>query len=163
MILFRFIARLPLPILYVLSDFLFLLSYHIVRYRRPLVKRNLVRSFPEKSKSEILSIQREYYHNLCDYAVETLKLLTIDQSDLAKRVVFKNGYVLEKYKSQNQSVLLLASHQFNWEWLLASGNFNLPVAIDFVYQPIQNKIVNQFLLACRTRFSTCNQTQRACP
>lgn len=123
-----------------------------MRYRRPLVKRNLVRSFPEKSKAEILSIQREYYHNLCDYAVETLKLLTIDQTDLARRVVFKNGSILEKYKAKNQSVLLLASHQFNWEWLLASGNFNLPVEIDFVYQPIQNKIVNQFLLACRTRF-----------
>ena len=123
-----------------------------MRYRRSLVKRNLVRSFPEKSKSEILSIQREFYHNLCDYAVETLKLLTIDQADLAKRVVFKNGHLLEKYKSQNQSVLLLASHQFNWEWLLASGNFSLPVAIDFVYQPIQNNIVDQFLLACRTRF-----------
>jgi KDO2-lipid IV(A) lauroyltransferase len=152
MIIFRFIARLPLPVLYVLSDFLFVLSYHILRYRRKLVKRNLTRSFPEKSYSEILSIQREFYHNLCDYAVETLKLLTIDKSDLAKRVVFKNGHILEKYKSQNQSVLLLASHQFNWEWLLASGNFNLPVAIDFVYQPIQNSIVDSFLLACRTRF-----------
>jgi KDO2-lipid IV(A) lauroyltransferase len=152
MIIFRFIARLPLPVLYVLSDFLFLLSYHILRYRRKLVKRNLNRSFPEKSQTEILSIQREFYHNLCDYAVETLKLLTIDKSDLAKRVVFKNGDILEKYKSQNQSVLLLASHQFNWEWLLASGNFNLPVAIDFVYQPIQNNIVDNFLLACRTRF-----------
>jgi len=152
MILFRLIARLPLPILYVISDFLFFLSYHIVRYRRSLVQRNLVRSFPEKSPAEIRSIQREFYHNLCDYAVETLKLLTIDQHDLAKRVVFKNGHILEKYKANNQSVLLLASHQFNWEWLLASGNFNLPVAIDFVYQPIQNHVVNRFLLACRTRF-----------
>src|SRR5690349_16634869 len=104
MILFRLIARLPLPILYLISDFLFLLSYHIVRYRRSLVKRNLVRSFPEKSNAEILAIQREYYHNLCDYAVETLKLLTIDQVDLAKRVVFKNGSILEKYKEKNQSV-----------------------------------------------------------
>src|SRR5690349_21492274 len=101
MILFRFIARLPLPVLYALSDFLFFLSYHIVRYRRSLVKRNLVKSFPEKSPSEIRGIQREFYHNLCDYAVETLKLLRIDQADLAKRVVFKNGSILEKYRDQN--------------------------------------------------------------
>src|SRR5262245_50704883 len=127
MILFRLIARLPLPVLYALSDFLFFVSYHLIRYRRPLVKRNLTRSFPEKTKLEIRAIRREFYHNLCDYAVETLKLLTISQVDLAQRVVFKNGHILEKYKSQNQSVLLLASHQFNWEWLLTSGNFSLPV------------------------------------
>jgi KDO2-lipid IV(A) lauroyltransferase len=117
-----------------------------------MVKRNLMRSFPEKTEKEIRSIQREYYHNLGDYAVETLKLLTIDQSDLAKRVVFKNVQTIEYYKSQNQSVMLLASHQFNWEWLLTCGNFSLPVAIDFVYQPVQNNIVDQFLLSCRTRF-----------
>ena len=35
---------------------------------------------------------------------------------------------------------------------MASGNFSLPVAIDFVYQPVENNIVNQFLIACRTRF-----------
>jgi KDO2-lipid IV(A) lauroyltransferase len=152
MLFFRLLAKLPLSALYILSDFLFFISYHVVRYRRGLVRKNLIHSFPEKSKAEIFAIQREYYHNLCDYAVETLKLLTITRADLATRVVFTNGNLLEKYKSQNQSVLLLASHQFNWEWLLASGNFSLPVAIDFVYQPVQNTIVNQFLIACRTRF-----------
>ena len=74
------------------------------------------------------------------------------QSELALRVVFKNALVLEKFKSKNQSVLLLASHQFNWEWLLASGNFSLPMAIDFVYQPIDTGFTERFLLACRTRF-----------
>lgn len=152
MFLLRFIARLPLYALYVLSDFLFFVSYHVVRYRRALVRKNLTRSFPEKTETEIRSIQREYYRNLCDYTVETLKLLTIEQTDLANRVVFRNVQTLEKYKSLNQSVLLLASHQFNWEWLLTSGNFSLPMAIDFVYQPIGNNVVNRFLLACRTQF-----------
>lgn len=152
MFFFRLISRLPLPVLYLLSDFLFFLTYHVVRYRRSLVKKNLKKSFPEKTVDEIRSIRRSFYHNLCDYAVETIKLLSISQSELARRVVFKNAHILDVYKSQNRSVLLLASHQFNWEWLLASGNFSLPVAIDFVYQPVQNDLVEKFLLACRTRF-----------
>lgn len=123
-----------------------------MRYRRKLVRKNLTLSFPNKTVSEIISIEKEFYHNLCDYGVETLKLLTIDKADLAKRVVFKNSSVLDQYKQQHQSVLLLASHQFNWEWLLASGNFNLPVAVDFVYQPVASNVVDRFLLACRTRF-----------
>lgn len=152
MLFIRLVAQLPLRFLYIVSDILFFLSYYVARYRRGLVRNNLLNSFPEKSHKQIASIEREYYHNLCDYAVETIKLLTIKQADLALRVVFRNEEVLQKYKSKNQSVLLLASHQFNWEWLLASGNFNLPVAIDFVYQPLQNKMVDRFLLACRTRF-----------
>lgn len=152
MIFLRLVARLPLPLLYVVSDLLFFIVFYVVRYRRKLVRRNLTRSFPEKTLSEISTIEREYYHNLCDYAVETIKLLTIEKSDLGSRMKYINGDVLKKHVLKNQSVLLLASHQFNWEWLLASGNFSLPVAIDFVYQPIQTSFTEKFLLTCRTRF-----------
>ena len=152
MFFFKLIAKLPLSVLYVFADLSFFISYYIVQYRRKLVRKNLTLSFPDKTASEIIAIEKEFYRNLCDYGVETLKLLTIDQADLAKRVVFKNCSVLDKYKQQHQSVLLLASHQFNWEWLLASGNFNLPIAVDFVYQPIASSVVDRFLLACRTRF-----------
>ncbi len=152
MIFLRLVAKLPLSLLYIVSDFLFFLTYYVVRYRRELVRKNLVNSFPEKSQTEISKIEHEYYHNLCDYAVETIKLLTISKHDLLMRVVFKNARVLEKFKDKNQSILLLASHQFNWEWLLVSGNLSLPIAIDFVYQPIQTSLTEKFLLACRTRF-----------
>jgi KDO2-lipid IV(A) lauroyltransferase len=152
MLFLRFISRLPLAILYRIADFFFLLSYYLVRYRRRLVRKNLQHSFPEKTKAERAHIEREYYHNLCDYAVETLKLLTIERVELKKRVVFTNTAIVEKYKSQGQSLLILASHQFNWEWLLASGNINLPMPLDFVYQPINSKLTERLLLACRTRF-----------
>jgi Kdo2-lipid IVA lauroyltransferase/acyltransferase len=152
MLFFRFIAQLPLAFLYVISDFLFFLTYHVVKYRRALVRKNLSNAFPERAPKEISTIEKEFYHNLGDYTVETLKLLTIKKDELGHRVIFKNLEMLEKYALSNQSVLILASHQFNWEWLLASGNFSLPIPIDFVYQPIENKIVDQFLLSCRTRF-----------
>lgn len=152
MIFLRLVARLPLSILYGVSGFLFFLTYHVVRYRRALVRKNLRKSFPDKSLNELREIEREFYYNLCDYAVETIKLLTISQNELAKRVVFRNASILERFKERNQSMLLLASHQFNWEWLLASGNICLPVPVDFVYQPIETGITEKFLLACRTRF-----------
>jgi KDO2-lipid IV(A) lauroyltransferase len=152
MIFLRLVAKLPLSLLYIVSDILFFIAYRAVRYRRGLVRKNLVNSFPEKSQDEISKIEREYYHNLCDYAVETTKLITISRAELGLRVVFKNAVVLEKFKATDQSVLLLASHQFNWEWLLAAGNFSLPMEIDFVYQPIQTSVTDKFLLACRTRF-----------
>jgi Kdo2-lipid IVA lauroyltransferase/acyltransferase len=152
MFFIRLLARLPLSALYAFSDFLFAITYYVARYRRKLVRKNLLRSFPQKAGIEIDKIEREFYHNLCDYAVETIKLLHIERDELAKRVVFKNTEKLEQYRDKNQSIILLASHQFNWEWLVAAGNFSLPVPVDFVYQPIENKSVDHFLLACRSRF-----------
>jgi len=152
MLFIRLLSRLPLGALYLLSDFLFILTYHVVRYRRNLVVQNLKNSFPSKTGAELKTIEREYYHNLCDYAVETIKLLSMSKEELGKRLTFTDTEKLEEYKSKNQSVILLASHQFNWEWMVAAGNFSLPIPVDFVYQPVENKQVEKFLLACRSKF-----------
>ena len=152
MFFIRLLSRLPLPILYIFSDFLFVASFYVIRYRRRLVKRNLRNSFPERDWKELKKIEKEFYKNLCDYAVEMLKLVTMSKEELSHRMVFKNPEVLEKYKAANQSILFLASHQFNWEWILVSASINFPMEIDFVYQPINNKFFNHLTLVIRTRF-----------
>ena len=152
MIFARLISRLPFWVLYAISDLLFVVSFYLIRYRRNLVWRNLKNSFPEKSEAELRRIEKEFYQNLCDYAVEMLKLLTISKEELAKRVTFKNPEVSTKYILQGQSLLNLASHHFNWEWLLTAGSFTLPGQMDFVYQPVSNKFFDRFSLISRTRF-----------
>ena len=148
----RLISSLPLRILYGFSDVLFFLAYRIAGYRRQLVQKNLRHSFPEKSEAELRIIEKQFYKNLCDYAVEMLKLLTISQDDLARRMVFKNPDVVDRYNQQSQPVLILSSHQFNWEWLVTAACFNLPMPVDFVYQAVNNKFFERVSLECRTRF-----------
>ena len=152
MLVLRIISKLPLSFLYAFSTFLSFFTYHIVRYRRGLVRRNLRNSFPEKAPDELTRIERQFYRNLADYAVETLKLLTISSEDLSARMKFLNPSIIEEYKQRRHSVIILSSHQFNWEWLLASAGMALPLPIDFVYQTVSNPIFNQFSLASRTRF-----------
>jgi KDO2-lipid IV(A) lauroyltransferase len=152
MFLLRIISRLPFRVLYAISDFLFFFCYYIIRYRRQLVWRNLKNSFPEKSLEELTKIERDFYKNLCDYGVEIIKLLTISKEELGARMVFKNQEIIERYNQQKQSVFFLASHQFNWEWLLTKACFAFPMGIDFIYQPLNNDFFNRFSLECRTRF-----------
>jgi Kdo2-lipid IVA lauroyltransferase/acyltransferase len=152
MIFIRLLSHLPFSLLYRLSDFLFFVSYRLVRYRRKLVSKNLKRSFPTKTKDELKTIEKEFYRNLCDYAVETIKLLTLTAGELKKRVIFINADDMLQHKGNNQSVILLASHQFNWEWTVAAGNLWLPFPVDFVYQPVKNKLFDSLLLQCRSRF-----------
>lgn len=152
MFFLRIISKLPFTLLYRISDLLFLLGYYVIGYRKKLVRRNLVNSFPNKSETEIIRIEKEFFKHLCDYAVETLKLLTMPAEVLRKRMRYTNPELIDKYKNQGRSIILLSSHQFNWEWLLSSGMLWLPVPIDFVYQPVHNSFVDHLLQTCRTRF-----------
>jgi Kdo2-lipid IVA lauroyltransferase/acyltransferase len=152
MFFIRILSKLPLRFLYHISDFLFFVSFYLVRYRRGLVKRNLLNSFPEKTPQEIDEIEKAFFRNLCDYAVESVKLVTMSKDELSRRMVFRNPEVLEKFRATNRSILFLASHQFNWEWLLVSASINFPMAIDFVYQPVNQKFFNSLTLDIRTRF-----------
>lgn len=152
MFLIKLIASLPLRVLYGVSDVLFFIGFYIVRYRRSLVSKNLRNAFPQKSKEELYTIERTFYRNLCDYAVETLKLLNISKDELERRVTFTNREVALRYLENNQSVLFLASHQFNWEWLLVTGSLVYPYPLDFVYQSVNSKFFEALSMKCRTRF-----------
>lgn len=152
MFFIRLISRLPFWILYGFSDFLFYVSYYLVRYRRKMVRKNLKNSFPEKSEQELRTIERDFYKSLCDYAVETLKLVTITREELAKRMTFKNPEVVVRHLEKGQSVLILAAHQFNWEWLLVQGAIVYSVPMDFVYQSVNNKFFDNLSYQTRTRF-----------
>jgi Kdo2-lipid IVA lauroyltransferase/acyltransferase len=152
MFFIKLLSRLPFSTLYAFSDFLFFVSYHIVRYRRKLVRKNLLNSFPEKALDEIKKIEEDFYRNLCDYSVETLKLLTISREELTKRMSFNHKGFLEQFVDRNQSIIFLASHQFNWEWSLVSASINFPMDIDFVYQPVNNTFFDKITLMSRSRF-----------
>ena len=152
MFFLKLLSRLPLSVLYLFSDFLFVMTYHVVGYRKNMVWKNLRQSFPEKSETELKSIQKDFYRHLCDYGVETLKLLTIGQEELRARMKYTNPELVQPYKDSGQSVIMLASHQFNWEWLLTAGSLYLPYPIDFVYQPVSSQLFEEFSLLSRTRF-----------
>lgn len=152
MFFLRLLSRLPFPVLYLFSDFLFIVAYYLTGYRKRLVMRNLRQSFPDKSWDEVRTIARDFYRNLCDYAVESLKLISISREALIERVILKNPEVLTHHTGRGQSVMVLASHTFNWEWLLAAASARLPVQLDFVYQAQRSRFANRFSLAGRCRF-----------
>ncbi|MFN3840543.1 MAG: lysophospholipid acyltransferase family protein [Cyclobacteriaceae bacterium] len=154
MFFFRALSKLPFAVLYFVSDGLYYLAYYVIRYRRKLVEKNLRNAFPDKPKTERTAIAKQFYRNLCDYAVETLKLLTIHSEELKSRMRYTNPDLLDSYTQHNQSAIILSSHQFNWEWVLTAGTLWLNAPIDFVYQPIHNRLTDSLMQACRTRFGS---------
>ena len=98
-------SLLPMRVHYVISDLLFWLLYQLVGYRRDVVRKNLKESFPEKSEEELRRIERGFYHFFCDYLVETVKLMTISQEEMKKRIVFKNAELVDEIRETELAFL----------------------------------------------------------
>ena len=64
---FYAISLLPFWALYCIADFEYLMMYHVIRYRRGIVRKNLTTSFPEMSATEIKTIEKNFYRWFCDY------------------------------------------------------------------------------------------------
>jgi len=152
MILLRRMARLPLSILYLFSDMLGFLAFYVLKYRYKVVIENMQKSFPEKSEKEIKRLTKQFYFNLSDWVVETLKASEMSENDLKKRVKFLNTAPLENHLKNGKSVIVMATHQFNWEWMLLAGGVYFNVPVDAIYQPLSNKKVEEFILQIRSRF-----------
>ena len=148
------LSHLPFSILYLLSDFLYILVFHVAGYRKKVVYSNLKNSFPEKTDQEIDQIARKFYHHLCDLGLESIKLHSISEKELDERVTIKGLKKPAEYFKQKKSVIVLAMHYNNWEW--ASSIQRLAEhQVLMVYNPLRNNDeMEQFILNMRERFGS---------
>jgi len=148
----KLLSRLPLGVLYLLSDALYLVIYHVWHFRRTLSLANLRRSFPDKGEAELERISRQAYRNACDLIAEVLKGAALGEHELSRRVRIVNPEVIEQYTRAGQPVVLLASHHCNWEWLLLASCIELETGVDAVYKPLRVAAIDRFMLETRSRF-----------
>jgi len=92
------ISYMPYFVLYGISDFAFLVGYHIFGYRKKVVFGNIKRSFPEKSDKEHKKIMRKFYRHFFDLIVESLKGFTVREKQIRKLMVVGNIQVLYDLK-----------------------------------------------------------------
>lgn len=149
--LFYFLSILPLRLLYVFSDVLYLFAYYILKYRRRIVLKNLQNAFPEKSDQEIVEISKKFYHYLCDLIVETIKLLTISKKSLIKRCQFKDLSIFDNLYQKNQSFVIVMGHFGNWEWGGASMSAQTKPQLLAIYKVLNNRYIDKLMQHIRTR------------
>lgn len=126
--------------------------YHVAGYRRKVIKENLRNSFPEKTDQELHAIEKRYYKFMCDLFLETLKFYRVKPSVVQKRFKITNPEFLQPYKDNNQSVILMASHYGNWEWMVAALPLMGMHKMHGIYKPIKKKSVDRCIYEMRTQF-----------
>ena len=147
-------SLLPLWVHYLISDMFYVLIYKVVHYRVKLVRKNLSDSFPEKTEKEIRDIERRFYHWFCDYLVETVKLLTISEKQLKRRMVFNGAEAIDQLVKEGRSAAIYLGHYCNWEWVTS-----LPLWVTTeahcgqIYHALENKEFDMLFLKLRQRFN----------
>lgn len=152
-IIWYLFSLLPLRVHYVLSDFIYLILYKVIGYRIKVVRENIEASFPEKTMHELRQIERRFYHRLCDYFVETVKMKTMSRKEIRRRMVFKGTELVNECVNEGQSCAVYLGHTFNWEWITS-----LPLWVTEkahcgqLYHALENSTFDHLFLNLRQRW-----------
>lgn len=148
------LSLLPFRVLFFFSDCLYFLVYYVVRYRRKIVRKNLVNSFPEKSLKEIIAIEKNNYSALCDYFVEVIKLDGMGEKEVRRHIEFLGLDKVNEAVKRGQSVVVYSAHMFNWEFVVSLPLFmqhdNLVLGV--IYHPLRNKNFDKLFKNIREQY-----------
>ncbi|MDR2359163.1 MAG: lysophospholipid acyltransferase family protein [Prevotellaceae bacterium] len=143
------VACLPGRVLFAFSDVLYFLVYYISGYRKSVVYTNLARSFPEKNYGEIKKTAKQFYRYFIDLYIETARSLCFSRAKMGKAVSIENPEILERYRQQGRSAVIVTAHYGNWEYL---SGMSLSFPIKVAYKPQSVRAVDKLMAHLRTHY-----------
>ena len=149
---FWFISVLPMRILFIISDVIYVIIYYIIGYRKKIVRQNLKLCFPEKSDKELLDLEKKSFQHFIDVFMELIKSFTITEKEMSKRLSITNPELLDSYYDQNKSVIFLSGHYANWEWVSFIVERSLKYNMSVVYKQLSNPYFDKIIKKTRIKF-----------
>ncbi|WP_310556729.1 lysophospholipid acyltransferase family protein [Flavobacterium sp.] len=145
------ISILPFRVLYVFSDFVYFMTYHIIRYRKKTVRENLKLALPNLSEKEHLVIEKKFYSHMCDMFLEMIKTMSISEEEMDKRFEFTNLGLFKELESQQKSISIMCGHYASYEWVLSLNKY-----INFegfaIYKRLANPYFDKLVRDIRSKF-----------
>ena len=148
-----FVSRLPFKLLYIASDILYFILYHLISYRKKTVMYNLKLVFPKKSNKERKNIAKLFYSHLCDIILESLKSINIKIDDMKDRFKFTNIEVVKDLERRNKSINMMLAHYNSWEWGFILQEYTSHKTIG-IYKKLNNKYFDRLVKRSRARYNT---------
>ena len=148
-----FVSRLPFKLLYIASDILYFILYHLISYRKKTVIYNLKLVFPKKTDIERKNIAKLFYSHLCDIILESLKSINIKIDDMKERFKFTNIEVVKDLEKRNKSINMMLAHYNSWEWGFILQEYTSHKTIG-IYKKLNNKYFDRLVKRSRARYNT---------
>ncbi|MDC1403275.1 lysophospholipid acyltransferase family protein [Crocinitomicaceae bacterium] len=146
------ISLLPLWVLYLFTDFFYLLLISIISYRRGVVRKNIANSFSDKTEKERRKIERKFYRHFTDLLAEGVKNLSISKMQLKKRIHVQNRDEIDQLYIQGKNVIFVGGHYNNWEWIICAQNFLFAHQAVGIGMPMTNTFWDKRINLRRSRF-----------
>lgn len=146
------LSLLPLGVIYLISDFFYLLLISVFPYRKEVIVRNIQNSFPDYTPQQIKQLRRSFYRHFADLLAEGIKNLSIREKELRNRLRVSNPELLDELYEEKRNVLLVSGHYNNWEWLISAQNFLFKHQAVGIGTPLSNRFWNKKVNERRARF-----------
>ena len=146
------ISKSSFRLIYLFSDFLHIILYYVISYRKKLVRKNLALVFPEKTLLERKIIERKYYKHLSDLFLESFKSLNISEVDIKKRYRFKNIELLDELYKKKRNIILMGGHYASWEWFFIIDRLT-DYRINAIYKKLSNKYFDGLIKKIRSKYN----------
>jgi Kdo2-lipid IVA lauroyltransferase/acyltransferase len=148
----RLLSRVPLAALYGVTGFAGWLAYRVVPYRAGMIQASVAKAFPDLSERDVRAVRRRYCLGFAQMLAELVKGAALTPAEIRLRVRIVNLEEPQQLLAQGQSVLLVAAHQCNWEWMLLALSLELGYPLDAAYKPLVNPWAEREMGKLRTRF-----------
>ena len=145
------LAKSPEFVLYRFADFLYIVLYYIIGYRKKVVLKNLRNSFPEKSDKEINNIAKKFFQHLSDTFIENIAIITMSKKRIHKLVKIEDGDIAKELYKKNKSIIGITGHYCNWEACLVLPLLSQHQVLG-VYKPLNNKLFDKLFYNMRAKF-----------
>jgi KDO2-lipid IV(A) lauroyltransferase len=149
----RGVATLPFGLLYAMASVVGWLAFRVFPYRAEVVRGNLTLAFPQWDERTIRETMRRYYAGFAEMLVEVVKSATLPPEEIQRRVRLVNPEMPRAFLAQGKSVLLVAAHQCNWEWMLLALSLELG-PVDAAYKPLTDAWAQREMKKVRSRFGS---------
>ncbi|HEV3285345.1 MAG TPA: lysophospholipid acyltransferase family protein [Steroidobacteraceae bacterium] len=150
----RLLARIPFSLLYGFASLLGWLSVRVYPYRLHVVRENLIKAFPDYGEAQLRAVIAGYYLSFAQMLIEIIKAAAMPPAEIRRRVQIVNLELARDQLARGQSVLLVAAHQCNWEWLLLALSLELGYPVDAAYKPLVDSWAEREMKKLRTRFGS---------
>lgn len=125
---------------------------YLLRYRVGVARENLRACFPGWTEAQLQQVLDAHYRHQGEVLAEALKLGVFSSAELLERIEFAGYDTIREQLRAGQSLLLLTSHQCNWEWLVQANACELGIPIFAAYKPPHSAAADRATLWLRGRF-----------
>jgi len=112
----RWIACIPRPLAYVISQSIAVFSYLSYRKAADNVKANLMKALPSMSEADISALALRLFMNYSKYLVDYGRFTGLNKNRIIDKIISYEGKeYLQAALSMQKGIILLTAHLGNWE------------------------------------------------